>query len=158
MELTRVSDHLNASHDHVYLLTSMQGLLGLFSSLGGMEISKSTLSRGLSPQKRWDCSGTVLEVEFRDSGVRQEIGLLFSSQHSFQSTLATCIQDGSIVSKPDEPSVFKLSNSVSTGLARYRRQEEFDILGLFFIAHIYPRDQTLNPEYVTLSTDHSISN
>lgn len=105
------------------------------------------LWRGLSPQNRWDRSGEAIGVPIRESGIRQEITLLFSSETTFRSTLKTCIEHGSIVSVEGTGGTLRLSLGINarTGLVHSGKQEELGFLGLVFTAHIYPRDQALDP-------------
>lgn len=122
-------------------------LLSLLYSLGCSEIREDILFCGLFPQKRWNDHGNVQEVTLRDAGLNGQIACLFSSKVTLAQTIETCIQLGLIVSDvlADDSLAYSLSDQSRHQISESFKNEDLSLLGLIFTAHIYPRDQTLEP-------------
>lgn len=105
------------------------------------------LFRGLFPQKRWNDLGNVREVTLHEAGLDEQVARLFSSQIELEQAIKSCIQLGLIVlgTLADDSPAYSLSNQSRHQISHSFKREELSLLGLIFTAHIYPRDQTLEP-------------
>ena len=131
-------------NDHGY---SRDHLLALLYSLGCSEIRKDMLYRGLFPQKRWNDHGNVHEVTLQDAGLNEQVSRFFSSHIKLEQAIESCIQLGLIVlgKLTDDSLAYSLSDLSRHRISQSFKREELSLLGLMFTAHIYPRDQTLEP-------------
>lgn len=152
----------NYSHNHQPSLTyalcpsvtsvkntgySTVSLPALLYSLGCSEIRKDMLYRGLFPQKRWNDHGNVREVTLHEAGLNEQVVRLFSSQIELEQAIKSCIQLGLIVlgTLADDSLAYSLSDQSRHQISQSFKRDELSLLGLMFTAHIYPRDQALEP-------------
>lgn len=87
------------------------------------------------------------EITPRDAGFIEQITCLFSSQRELEQTIGSCIQLGLIVQGvlEDGSLVYAVSEHSQHQISQSFEREELHLLGLMFTAHIYPRDQALEP-------------
>jgi hypothetical protein len=104
-------------------------------------------SRGLEPQKRWDDCGKVHEVTPHEAVFDRQIVSLFSSQSKLEKSIEFCIQLGLVEQSwlEDGSVMYSISDQSRHQISQSLKGEELQLLGLMFTAHIYPRDQTLEP-------------
>ena len=155
------NDH-SYSHDHQPFFTYALGpyvnpvkntsfstvsLPALLYSLGCSEVRKDMLYRGLFPQKRWNDQGNVREITLHEAGLDEQVARLFSSQIQLEQAIKSCIQLGLVVlgTLGDDSPAYSLSDQSRHQISQSFKREELNLLGLMFMAHIYPRDQTLEP-------------
>ena len=119
----------------------------LLYSLGCSPIRRDILFRGLLPQKRWDDRGKVHKITTSDAGFDEQITCLFSSQSELEQTIESCVQLGLIVQGmlEDGSLVYSVRDQPRHQISQSFKREELHLLGLRFITHIYPRDQSLEP-------------
>jgi uncharacterized protein YejL (UPF0352 family) len=119
----------------------------LLYSLGGCEIREDILYRGLFPQKRWNGHGNVHEVTLYDAGLNEQVAHLFSNRIKLDQAIKSCIQLDLIVldTLVNDSLAYSLSDQSRHQISQSFKHEELSRLGLMFVAHIYPRDQTLEP-------------
>ena len=105
------------------------------------------LYRGLFPQKRWNDQGNVREITLHEAGLDEQVARLFSSQIQLEQAIKSCIQLGLVVlgTLGDDSPAYSLSDQSRHQISQSFKREELNLLGLMFMAHIYPRDQTLEP-------------
>lgn len=132
--------------------SSIGSLLVLLYSLGGSEIRRDILLRGLSQQKRWDDRGNVHELSICASGLGEQITSLFSSEAKLEENIRASIQLGSIVVSgvANGSLAYSISDLSRLQIFQSYSCEELQQTGLMFTIHIYPRDHTLEPSFQTL--------
>jgi len=119
----------------------------LLYSLGCSEIREGILNRGLFPQKRWNDHGNVQKVTLRDAGLDEQVACLFFSKIKLEQAIQSCIQLGLIVRGvlADDSLAYSLSDQARHQISESFEYERLSLLGLVFTAHLYPRDQSLEP-------------
>ncbi|KAL6714255.1 hypothetical protein ACLMJK_007678 [Lecanora helva] len=124
-------------------------LQALLSSLGSSQIRKDMLCRGLFPQKRWNDLGNVREFTLHEAGFREQVARLFSSQIELEQAIKSCLRLGLIATGvlADGCLAYSLSDQSRFRISQSFKREELSLLGLMFMAHIYPRDQVLEPSF-----------
>ncbi|PGG95165.1 hypothetical protein AJ80_10008 [Polytolypa hystricis UAMH7299] len=124
-------------------------LLFLLYALGCSQIRHDILFRGLRVQKRWNVDGNVHEVPLQDFGLNLQIARLLSDQSIIQDAINFCVQQGNITVNglSDDSLAYSISDRSRHEIFQSLDNEEADLLGLMFIAYIYPRDEILEPSF-----------
>ena len=126
---------------------STGSLPALLLSLGGFQVPRDFLLRGLLPQKRWNELGEVHEVLLGGAGFNAETTRIFSDPNILEQSIKFYSQHGLITQcgKTKESLVYSISEQVRPEISQRFQGEELDVLGIMFIAHIFPRDQMFEP-------------
>jgi len=86
-------------------------------------------------------------IKLHDAGFDKQISCLFSSQSELEQTIESCIQLGWMVQRVSEDGSLEylINDQTRDLILQSCNRRDLQLLGLKFITHIYPRDQTLEP-------------
>lgn len=133
---------------HVYFpsystkVAEIHPLLLLLRTFGPQAIDAQILDLALCDQRRWNEKGAVSYLSIRDAGLHQCLTSCFQSRDHLDAVLELLMKDGS------------LKKDASTNTPQYTVQaemtipQEFLTQGALFVAHVFPRDEALNPQSV----------
>ena len=132
---------------HAIAIDITSALLGLLYSLSRPHVRRDILLLGTSPQKRWDHLGNATQHSPFDSGIDERIASLLGNRPLLQRAIDSCLYRGFIREDDleDGSRVYTLSNKSNHEIVRSFGRDTLHILGLAFIAHVYPRDENLEP-------------
>ena len=128
-------------------------LAALILSLGPHPIQHWLLLQGLLPQKRWDDSGSSCQVTINDSGISAAAASIFSDYEKFENILEECIgfQLLAVERLIDGDTTYSVQHEARSNILSLLPAEELCMLGIAFVAYLFPRDEILEPSCVNNS-------